>query len=83
MADIDLMDDHHSEDDNDIWAMKDDVPSDATIEQAVMESSNDINEEKSGEEKIPRKRKNECDKLLDSLSKNEKVTEGKKRNTKL
>ena len=49
MAEIDLMDDHHSEDDNNVWDMKDDVPSDATIKQAVMESSNDINEEKSGD----------------------------------
>ncbi len=34
------------------------------------------------EGKIQRKRKNECDKLLDSLSKNENITAGKKRNTK-
>ena len=66
MAEIDLTDDHHSEeDDDDVWGMKEDVFSDATIEQAMMESSNDINEEKSGEEKIPRKRRNECDKRLD------------------
>ena len=63
--------------------MKSDVFSDATIEQAMLESTSDIDGEKSGEEKLPRKRKNECDKLLDSLSKNEKITEGKKRSTKL
>ena len=39
-------------------------------------------EGKTDEGKIQRKRKNECDKLLDSLSKNENITAGKKRNTK-
>ena len=70
MAEIDLTDDH--EDDDDVWGMKSDVFSDATIEQLGWKVPVILMEKNLVRRKYQEKGKNECDKLLDSLSKKER-----------
>ena len=67
--------DNNEDDDDDVWNTEDDALSEASVEHAMVDCT-------TSEEKIQKRRKKECDKLIDSLSKNEHV-EGKKRNTKL